>query len=201
MDKNHKEDLRVQRTRHRIQDALISLTVEKGYPAITVQDMVDRAEINRSTFYRHYLDKDEVLQRYMDEVIGVFFTDVPPSEGQTASLNGIVRLFHHIQTVSEFYRIMLGADGHPMVSERLRKKIELHLRTLLREAGDTSPNRLVEMKLRYMSGAGIGAILWWVENAVSCSPETLAEWLGELSHAGLGVTFEQPSFPPTLRGL
>ncbi len=188
------EDARVKRTRRAIQSALIDLTVEQGYPTITVQDMVTRAQINRSTFYRHYLDKEDVLVKYMDEVIGVCFRDDPVSEGQTDSPNGLVKLFHHIQTVSAFYRIMLSANGHPMVSDRLRRKIEKHLREKLREVGDTSPHTLVDMKLNYMSGAGIGAILWWVENDASFSAETLAKWIGELSSAGLGVTFP-PSKP------
>jgi AcrR family transcriptional regulator len=55
------EDLRVRRTRKTLQEALIALTIEKGFAAVTVRDITERAMVNRSTFYRHYLDKYELL--------------------------------------------------------------------------------------------------------------------------------------------
>jgi hypothetical protein len=65
------EDLRVQRTRKLLQQALIELTVEKGFAAITVRDITKRAMVNRSTFYRHYLDKFDLLEQYMNELFGL----------------------------------------------------------------------------------------------------------------------------------
>ena len=62
------EDLRVRRTRKLITQALIELTIEKGFAALTVQDIADRAMVNRATFYRHYLDKHDLLDKYMQEV-------------------------------------------------------------------------------------------------------------------------------------
>ena len=55
------EDRRVQRTRTLLLDALLDLIAEKGYAAVTVQDIVDRANVGRSTFYAHFLDKRELL--------------------------------------------------------------------------------------------------------------------------------------------
>src|ERR1043165_5952074 len=61
------EDLRVRRTRKLLQQAFIELTVEKGFAALTVRDITERAMVNRSTFYRHYLDKYDLLEQYMNE--------------------------------------------------------------------------------------------------------------------------------------
>lgn len=57
----HTEDLRIRRTRKLLMQALIKLTVEKGFAAITVQDIANRAMVNRATFYRHYLDMPELF--------------------------------------------------------------------------------------------------------------------------------------------
>jgi AcrR family transcriptional regulator len=62
------EDLRVRRTRKLISDALIDLTKEKGFAAVTVRDIAERAGINRATFYRHYQDKFDLLDRYAEAV-------------------------------------------------------------------------------------------------------------------------------------
>ncbi len=179
-----KSDLQVQRTRKLIQEAFIGLTVEKGYDLVTVQDIVDRAMINRSTFYRHYLDKDDLLSKYMDEVTGVTFKDAVVDEvhDPEPTPSGLVKLLSHIQSVSEFYRIMLGSNGHPLVSDCLRRKIESRIRSqIAKDATQDSKSILLEMRLRYISGAGIGAILWWVENKTPYSPEQLAIWISQLA--------------------
>lgn len=58
------EDLRVRRSRKLLQQAFIELTVEKGFANLTVRDVTERAMVNRSTFYRHYLDKYDLLEQY-----------------------------------------------------------------------------------------------------------------------------------------
>src|SRR5258705_8586127 len=195
-----REDLRVRRTRKAIQEALIELTVEKGFGAVTVQAIVDRAKINRSTFYRHYLDKDDLLSKYMDEVTGVTFKDDVMDESShrcTGIPSGLVKLLNHIQNFSAFYRIMLSANGHPLVSDRLRRKIENRFRVLLAQAGrgQDSKTPLLDMRLRYISAAGIGAILWWVENDLPCSTEELAVWIGQLSTAVVWQSMKIPDLP------
>ena len=58
-----KTDRRVERTRELLQKALIDLIPERGYDAITIQDIVDRANVGRTTFYLHYNSKDELFMR------------------------------------------------------------------------------------------------------------------------------------------
>ncbi len=65
-----KVDRRIQRTRQLLQDALITLILEKGYNKITVQHIIDEANVGRSTFYAHYLDKDELMARVEMEIFG-----------------------------------------------------------------------------------------------------------------------------------
>ena len=59
--KEDKQDRRSQRTRHLVNSAMLELLFEKHYDTITVQDILDRANIGRSTFYAHYFDKEDVL--------------------------------------------------------------------------------------------------------------------------------------------
>ncbi|MBA3873568.1 MAG: TetR/AcrR family transcriptional regulator [Anaerolineae bacterium] len=192
------DDSRVRRTRKIIQEALINLTVEKGYNRISVQNIVDRAGINRSTYYRHYLDKDDLLSKYMDDVTGVIFqNDEIDEEDQEGILSGLIKLLNHIQTFSEFYRIMLSTDGHPLVSERLRQKVENRFRIHVTEITKTQCKKgsVIELQLRSMSGAGIGAILWWVENNIPCTAEELAVWIGQLSAVAVAQAMQPSSLP------
>src|SRR2546430_3492518 len=61
-------DRRVQRTRKLLQDALVSLMIEKGYEATTVQDIIDRANVGRATFYAHFADKETLLVSRLEDL-------------------------------------------------------------------------------------------------------------------------------------
>src|SRR5215510_13478896 len=67
-----KTDRRVQRTRELLQKALIELIGERGYDAITIQDIVDRANIGRTTFYLHYNSKDELFVSCHEAIVNKF---------------------------------------------------------------------------------------------------------------------------------
>src|SRR5262249_19783727 len=67
-DERASSDLRVQRTHKLILEALLDLTVQKGFASVTVRDITQKAAINRATFYRHYQDKFDLLDRYTQAV-------------------------------------------------------------------------------------------------------------------------------------
>jgi AcrR family transcriptional regulator len=193
------EDLRVRRTRKLLQKAFIELTVEKGFTALTVRDITQRAEVNRSTFYRHYLDKYDLLEQYMDEMYKLtddqtFLAEkLAPNSNETQL--GPLNLLKHIQLFADFYHVMLGEKGDPLFAQRFRQNTEKRFRSLLVLAStEQDPNTLpINLKLSCIAYAGVGAIVWWLEQEHPCPPEQLAIWLGQLSSAIAG-----PSFKPNI---
>jgi AcrR family transcriptional regulator len=185
-----KVDLRVRRSRKMLQEALIELTVEKkGFTAVTVQDITERAMVNRSTFYRHYLDKCDLVQQYMADVFAF-----PSGEKVEVTLeadqtrgpvpSGLLNLLKHVQEYADFYRIMLSADGDPGFTEDFRQNLEKRFRTLVADQQGTEASKTlpVEMRIKYVTYAGVGAIVWWLENEQPCSVEQLASWISRLSY-------------------
>ena len=65
-------DRRVQKTRKLLQDALIELVAEKGYEAVSIQELLDRANVGRSTFYAHFQGKDQLLHSILDRLDELF---------------------------------------------------------------------------------------------------------------------------------
>jgi AcrR family transcriptional regulator len=188
------DDLRVRRTRKLLQEALMELTVEKGFAAVTVRDITERAMVNRSTFYRHYVDKYDLLEQYMtrlgesvSEAAAIVEKANPGTPEKVPP--GLLVLIKHVQEYADFYRIMLGQNGDPLFTQRFRQMSEnryRHLFTLF--GGESDPKAPpIDMKLNYISCAGIGAILWWLENDQPCTPEQLAIWLGQLSMTSAGL--------------
>ncbi|MDA8336654.1 MAG: TetR/AcrR family transcriptional regulator [Peptococcaceae bacterium] len=187
------EDLRVRRTRKLMQKALIELTIEKGFADITVHDITDRAMVNRSTFYRHFTDKYDLLDQFMlkiYELTGHQEEFLPPGEECPAVYKapvGLVNLVQHVQTYSSFYRVMLGEKGDPGFTQKVLQYVEKRFRHLLvnMELQSKSTVLPIDLLLSYVSHAGIGAIVWWIENDQPCSPEQLATWLNQFSMADI----------------
>jgi AcrR family transcriptional regulator len=187
-------DLRVRRTRKMLHQALIELSVEKGFAAVTVQDLSERAMINRSTFYRHFADKYELLRSYLQDLYQSIDMEAAaagaaiPADGSPAGLVGLLR---HMRANAAFYRAMLGPNGDAaFCAQSFRGYLESGFRNLLPDAalpakGDAPP---MSLSVTYLLHAGMGAILWWLESGEAYSPEQIAGWLLKLSHAVIGVS-------------
>ncbi len=189
------EDLRVKRTRKMLEEALIGLTVEKGFAHVTVRDITERAMVNRSTFYRHYLDKFDLLEQYTNAVTSLTSEDETLVEQQRevsgGAPPGLVKLLKHVQLFGDFYRVMLGQMGDPVFTERFRQNASRRMRAYY--AGTpTEPNSApLDLRLDYVSCAAVGAILWWLENDQPCTREELAGWLSQLTRATMGVSMSK----------
>lgn len=196
------EDLRVQRTRKLLRQALFELTVEKGFAAVTVRDITERAMVNRSTFYRHYLDKYDLLSQYLDELRAQVAEAAILAEKASQTTpekvpSGLLVLVKHVQENADFYRVMLGQNGDQQFTFRFRQLSENRYRYLFSRFGETPDPAAppVDMKLSYISCAGVGTILWWLENGQPSSPEQLSIWLGQLSMTAAGITL--PGLEPS----
>ncbi len=190
------EDLRVRRTRKLLQQAFLELTVEKGFAALTVRDITERAMVNRSTFYRHYLDKYDLLEQYMNEIYELIEDQAGTAErlepASHKASSGPLNLLKHIQQFADFYRVMLGPQGDPHFAQRFRQNTEKRFRSLFAQAltepePDAPP---IDLKLSCIAYAGVGATIWWLEQEQPWPPEQLAIWLGQLSSAIAGPSLK-----------
>src|SRR5262249_46600813 len=137
-DERASADLRVQRTDNLIVDALLDLTVQKGFANVTVRDITHKAGINRATFYRHFQDKFDLLDRYTQAVYRLLDTsEGRPGKGiedySEKSPLGLINLLEHIRANARFYRVMLGKNGDPAFKEKIQRYIEQRLRRSLPE--------------------------------------------------------------------
>jgi len=192
------EDLRVRRTRKLLQQALLEAASEKGFAHVTVRDITERAMVNRTTFYRHYEDKYDLLAHYIEELSEL----IDSNEGETSPGNqplpsldtppsGLAKLLQHMQANADFYRVMLGKQGDPtFCAQSFRNYIEQGYRRILSsQAPKSVPSHPpIDLTVNYLIHAGIGAIVWWLENDQPCSPEQMAVWLYQLSRASISVS-------------
>jgi AcrR family transcriptional regulator len=189
-------DLRVKRTQKLILEALLDLTVQKGFSALTVSDITKYAGINRATFYRHYQDKFDLLNQYAQTVYEMLDdpletrphkSDEEDGDQITA---GLVRIFEHTRANARFYRVMMGKNGDPVFSEKIRQYIKKRIRRFL-PAGPRLDEMSVDLYVSYSSSASVGAVLWWLENDMPYSAEEMVAISHQLESGNLKALLEQ----------
>src|SRR5579871_2390209 len=100
MSHEEQTDLRIRRTHKFLQEAMIELITEKGFDAITVGDITERAMINRTTFYRHYQDKYDLVAKIFEETADYLVEQMKPFKKDEAHTDGPpetwVKVFEHV---------------------------------------------------------------------------------------------------------
>lgn len=172
-------DRRVQRTRQLLRDALMELILEKGYDAITIQDITDRANLARATFYLHYQDKEELLVKSLEAVFEDLVSQMPPPGQWPLSDNGPIAVaFNHTAENADLYRIILSRQGRTTVPRRIRSYIagyaEQFIEDYLAETG-TTPLVPVDVLANYIAGSLLAMVAWWLESDMPYAPEEMVQ--------------------------
>jgi AcrR family transcriptional regulator len=170
-------DRRVRRTRQLLRSALLSLIEEKGYERITVQDILDRADVGRSTFYAHYRDKDDLLRSGFEEIRSTL-TEEPGhpamGEGKPDFLDPMVVVFRHVDAHRALWRPLVRKGGADLVLRMLRESVTDLVREHFRTHFDPEGDLRVEAALQFVVGACMSLVIWWPEEERDClSPEEM----------------------------
>jgi AcrR family transcriptional regulator len=164
-----REDLRVRRTRQALHDAFMALIEEKGFDAIIVQDIADRAMINRVTFYKHYRDKYDLLDQTMQALLHEF-TDsltilVREPAGEMVQ-EGLMQWFAQVARHGSFYRMMLGRSGNATFAAQLRDHLETMIEQVMQKVYVAPPIKEPQyvMMRRFAAAGFLGVTEWWLEH-------------------------------------
>jgi AcrR family transcriptional regulator len=188
-----KTDRRVQRTRELLQKTLIDLIGERGYDAITIQDIVDRANVGRTTFYLHYSSKDELFMSCHAAIVSEFHALHPRAREDLLSPEappGVIAAYRHLLDARALlYPIFQGKDG-PLILRRIRdrsaQEITASLGAAFAEADSIIP---FDLLANYLAGAQITLVQWWLEKRQPHTPENLAQTFHSLQRAAIRDAF------------
>jgi AcrR family transcriptional regulator len=175
-------DLRIRRTRLALREALLALIEEKGFAAIIVQDIADRAMINRVTFYKHYQDKYALLEHTMHEIGAELLAHVAPVEDEPAPtmIFGIlVRWLEQVSANASFYRTMLGKTGNAAFAAQIRGDFERLVAESMRRLSTTRNQASANfpLKLRFAAAGFVGVTEWWLDQRHPLKLEEVAREL------------------------
>lgn len=174
-------DRRVRRTREALRQAQIELVLERPYDSITVQQILDRANVGRSTFYMHFSDKDDLLLSGLDELREMLA--VAQEEGRVAArgperIIGFSRsMFEHADEFRHVFHALSRSRVWPVVGQRLeevlaelvRRECAAEMRALRR----STPEMPVDLFVHWITSTFMAVMTWWIEGASEASPEEI----------------------------
>jgi AcrR family transcriptional regulator len=174
-----KLDRRVQRTRRLLHEALVSLILEKKYKSITVQEILDRADVGRSTFYLHFQDKDELLASGFQNLesllksVQAAHATVSGKSSHERIIGFSLAMFEHAKEYREVHRALLGSNAEPIVRRHIhsalagiiRQEVKMELLKRKRGIGPVAP----ELLTHFLVSSYISVLTWWL-NAKSPVP-------------------------------
>ncbi len=200
-----KTDRRVDRTRKALREALFDLIREKNYDQITVEEITERANLGRTTFYLHYKDKEDLLLEdfidLIDEMVNKVVdkplqrlkarmayptTDVSPPDLFRPNL----KIFQHAARNADLYRLVLQNGGSVEISGRLREVI---IKAIQQLAIAKQEDRDLEVKFEmpvevianFYAGSILGLISWWLDSDMPYTPEEMTLFSQRLFFLGL----------------
>lgn len=195
-------DRRARKTRETLFGTFIELLREKGFERITIQEIADRADVNRGTVYLHFQDKFDLLNQCIDSYLHELNESCRPEVPEESPETSLLRTFEYLEQSAELYSLLVRSEGNPA--------FRLRLSAMLKQGVDEQFDRLVEddrinkeIAVQFLTTAIVGLIEWWLAEERPYSPTEMVGQLMILLEAhGLprSITeLKQPVCVPSMR--
>lgn len=186
-------DRRIVRTKRMLYDALLDIMEEKGFEAVNVRSLTEKAGINRGTFYLHYMDIEDLLSQIKEEILqGMKSISFQMSPLELENLPNwedphpsTLQIFEYLAEHARFFKTFLGPKGDPSFPVYMKNFMREHfyekLATYQQGADMLVP---VEYLVTYAISANLGVIQHWFDTDMALSPQEMAVLSFRLSQLG-----------------
>lgn len=182
-----KLDRRIRHTREALGGALIALMQEKPFDSITVQQVLERARVGHSTFYKHFRDKEDLFFSDVDEFFALMCTALDQHGDKSNRLLPAREFFAHVADVRPFIRALNDAQKFQDVMElgkgHFARSIEARLTAMPTTGSMNAVSRAA--RAHALSGAFISLLEWWLCHQKAATPEQMDVLFHQLAWSGL----------------
>src|SRR6266849_9353749 len=172
-------NVRVRRTQKLLREALIELIEERGFEALTIGELTERAMVSRAAFYRNYQDKYDLVEQIFEEAMSALLGAVGEL-GQEHPTEIWVTFFEHIAEYDRLYRALLGSKGSSWFVRKMRARLSdlIKERGRLPHGADASARPVHSFSDEFVPDLGstlfVEAITWWLEQGRPYTPREIA---------------------------
>jgi AcrR family transcriptional regulator len=183
-------DRRVVRSRDSLHQALLSLIMTKGYDAITVEEICERANVGRSTFYAHFTSKDDLKRRGLEHLRRELIERQKSASRLTVNnVSGLaftLTMFEHARDHIHLYRALVGSRGGAIALTTIRQTLCEIVRGELAEIRDKDSHGTPrEFAVQYIVGAFMAALTWWLDGGAKLPPQRINAMFQRLATDGI----------------
>jgi AcrR family transcriptional regulator len=178
-------DRRVVRTRRTLQDALISLILEKGYEATTITDICEVARVGRSTFYAHFASKDDLKRSGLEHLRAALVHIQRQTLTELGSFKFSLSMFEHARDHLDLYRALTGGRGGAVALESIRKIVADLVRGELSGVSEKETGVPRELAVQYVVGAYMAVLTWWLDRGAKLRPERVDAMFRRMATEGV----------------
>ena len=184
-------DRRAARTRKALYEALISLILRKGYETITIQDLIDEADVGRSTFYAHYTGKEELLRSGFETLRKLLIEAQRNALAKTERDGGerlgfSLAMFEHACQNRTVYRALIGSSGGAVIGNEIRRVLsEVVKKDLAAVPDDGAIAR--DLRVQFVVGTFLNVLLWCLEQKADITPPQIDAMFRRLVLNGLAL--------------
>ena len=181
---NTKSDRQSQRTRQALGEALLELMKEIGYRAVSIKDIIERANVGRSTFYAHYGDKDQLFESQVNSMLETLIEGTSADALEQNPYFPSLGLFRHVQDQWKLYKLLSWESGNSLHINHLQKTISERIEQRLQ----TEEQRFelpIPVVANFLASSLLSLLKWWLDNKMTYSPEQMDEMFRTLALPGV----------------
>lgn len=203
-----KQDRRVQRTQQSLRRAMFELIQERGFEALSVQDVIDRANVGRATFYAHFQNKDDLLlsgfgdlRTSLKERQRIAFSQGRSVDDRVLAFSH--EMFAHANEHRTLFRAMVGRSSGAAVQRMIHKLLLDLVRDDVKALAPQEDSTSVptEALVQFLAGSFFGLLMWWLNGTMRLSVEEVNSLFRRLALGALkaGPVLEVPGSRPSRR--
>ncbi len=182
-----KTDRRILQTRDKLGDALVALMQEKNFEEITVQEVLDRAGVGRSTFYMHYRDKDDLFLSDVEDFLEKVSKALKQQGASTKRLAPVQELFTHIREWQQFHAALVRSGKVNDVLALGRGIFARSIEERLQMAGvEIEPMRRMA-QAHALAGSLFSLLDWWIDKGMKADPKEMDDLFHQMAWSGLAA--------------
>lgn len=171
-------DRRIMKSRQAIMEAFVALLGEKSFDKVTINDIAERANVNRGTVYLHFTDKFDLQEQCIETYLQQLVESCLPGGEMTpvTSRELLLQSFEFLGANAAIYAILMTGKGSPVFRERMMVFMRQGISDFLNTCGIPS-NVSREVEVQFLASAAVSLMEWWVEEGMSFSPSEMVDQL------------------------